>query len=230
MGNLINLVEDIRESREIEPTDRVLLFSPFCFDASIRDISGALTLGASLYVPEEEEILPGNLVKTVAQHGITNSVMTPSVLRTCTWEHLPDLKTIVLAGEAADASLIRTWGAGRKLINAYGPTEVTVCSTKRVYYDGQVPSGYSASVIGKPILNTKISILDDNDIPIRHGEVGEICITGPGVSRPGYLNLPELNAELFRDGSFGQCRSCKTGDLGRICPTERLIALDARLA
>ena len=135
-GSVFNLIDDIRHSREIEPSDRVLLFSPFCFDASIRDIGGALMLGASLYVPEEEEIQPGNLVKTIAQHGITNSVITPSVLRTCTWEHLPDLKTIVIAGEAADASLIRTWGAGRQLVNAYGPTEATVCSTKWVYYDG----------------------------------------------------------------------------------------------
>ncbi len=199
--NVFNLVDDIRESREIDPSDRVLLFSPFCFDASIRDINGALMLGASLYIPEEEEILPGNLVKTIALHGITNSVITPSVLRTCTLEHLPHLRTIVLAGEAADASLIRTWGAGRKLINAYGPTEATVCSTKRVYYDGQIPSGCSASVIGRPILNTTVSILSDHNIPVKHGEVGEICVTGPGVSRHGYLNMPQLNAERFRDSS-----------------------------
>ena len=215
-GNVFNLVDDIRQSREIEPSDRVLLFSPFCFDASIRDINGALMLGASMYIPEEEEILPGNLVKTIAHHGITNSVITPSVLRTCTLEHLPQLRTIVLAGEAADASLIRTWGAGRKLINAYGPTEATVCSTKRVYYDGQIPSGCSASVIGKPILNTTVSILGDHNIPVKHGEVGEICVTGPGVSRLGYLNMPRLNAERFKDSSFCQCRSYKTGDLGRI--------------
>ncbi|CAD6589326.1 MAG: hypothetical protein ASARMPREDX12_003724 [Alectoria sarmentosa] len=217
-GSVFNLVDDIRQSREIEPSDRVLLFSPFCFDASIRDINGALMLGASLYVPEEEEILPGNLMKTIGRHGITNSVITPSVLRICMLEHLPDFKTVVLAGEAADASLIRTWGAGRKLINAYGPTEATVCSTKRVYYDGQIPSGCSASVIGRPILNTTISILGDDEIPVMYGEVGEICVTGPGVSRHGYLNMPQLNAERFRDDSFGQYRSYKTGDLGRILP------------
>ena len=216
--SVFNLVNDIRQSHEIEPSDRVLLFSPFCFDASIRDITGALMLGASLYVPEEEEILPGNLMQTIAQHAITNSVITPSVLRACTWEDLPFFKTIVLAGEAADASLIRIWGAGRKLINAYGPTEATVCSTKRVYYDGQIPLEYSASVIGRPILNTLISIVDNNSIPIEDGEVGEICITGPGVSRSGYLNMPQLNAERFGDSPFCQYRSYKTGDLGKILP------------
>ena len=216
--SVFNLVNDIRQSHEIEPSDRVLLFSPFCFDASIRDITGALMLGASLYVPEEEEILPGNLMQTIAQHAVTNSVITPSVLRACTLEDLPFFKTIVLAGEAADASLIRTWGAGRKLINAYGPTEATVCSTKRVYYDGQIPLGYSASVIGRPILNTFISIVDENSFPIKDGEVGEICITGPGVSRSGYLDMPQLNAERFGDSPFCQYRSYKTGDLGKILP------------
>ena len=216
--SVFNLVDDIQQSHEIEPSDRVLLFSPFCFDASIRDITGALMLGASLYVPEEEEILPGNLIKTIAQQAITNSVVTPSVLRACTLEDLPLFKTIVLAGEAPDASLIRTWGAGRKLINAYGPTEATVCSTKRVYYDGQIPLGYSASVIGRPILNTIVSIIDDNGFPLKHGEVGEICITGPGVSRAGYLNMPQLNAERFGDSSFCHYRSYKTGDLGKILP------------
>ena len=216
--SVFNLVHDIRQTHEIEPSDRVLLFSPFCFDASIRDITGALMLGASLYVPEEEEILPGNLMQTIAQRAITNSVITPSVLRACTLEDLPFFKTIILAGEAADASLIRTWGAGRKLINAYGPTEATVCSTKRVYYDGQIPLGYSASVIGRPILNTLISIVDNNGFPIKDGEVGEICITGPGVSRSGYLNMPQLNAERFGDRPFCQYRSYKTGDLGKILP------------
>lgn len=226
-GNLFNLIDDIRQSREISRSDRVLLFSPLCFDASMGDITGALMLGASLYVPEEEEILPGNLMSTIAQHRISNSVITPSVLRTCTLEHLPDFKTLVLAGEASDESLIRIWGAGRKLINAYGPTEASVCSTKKVYFNGQTPSGCSAFVIGKPILNTTISILDDDNISLSHGEVGEICITGPGVSRNGYLNMPELNAERFADriGLCCQCRSYKTGDLGRILPNGEIECL-----
>ena len=78
--SLLDFVHDIRLSREIEFSDRVLLFSPLCFDASIRDINGSIMLGASLYVPEEEEILPGNLIRTIAQQRITNSVITPSVL------------------------------------------------------------------------------------------------------------------------------------------------------
>ena len=229
-GSVFNLVDDIRQSREIEPSDRVLLFSPFCFDASIRDINGALVLGASLYVPEEEEILPGNLVKTIAQHRITNSVITPSVLRTCTLEHLPDFKTIVLAGEAADASLIRTWGAGRKLINAYGPTEATVCSTKRVYYDGQIPSGCSASVIGNPILNTIISILDDDDIPVNMAKLARYALRGPESVALATSICHNSTLIVLEMTHFVSAVLTKPGTLEGFCPTERSSALDARLA
>ena len=225
-----NLIHEIRQSGEIEPSDRVLLFSPFYFDASIRDVTGALTLGASLYIPQVEEILPDNLINTIAQRGITNTVITPSVLRNCTLKDMPNLKTIVLAGEAADEALIRTWGAGRKLINAYGPTEATVYCAKQVYVNGQIPQGYSASVIGTPILNTTVSILDCNNNTIEHGQVGEICVTGPGVSLSGYLNMPELNAERFIDGLSCHYRSYKTGDLGRILSTGKIECLGRKEA
>ena len=182
-------------------------------------------LGASLYIPQEEEILPGNLLGTLAKQRITNSVITPSVLRSCTMEPLPYLRTIVLAGEAADESLIKIWGARRRLINAYGPTEATVCCTKKVYYDGEMMAGCSASSIGAPILNTTISIMDENDSPVKNGAVGEICVTGPGVSRRGYLNMPQLNAERFKESASRQYRSYKTGDLGRILSTGEIECL-----
>ena len=224
-SNVCSLITDIQQSREIESFDRVLLFSPFCFDASIRDIAGALMTGASLYVPREEEILPGNLLRTIAQRRITNSVITPSVLRTCTYEPLPHLRTLVVAGEASTQTLINIWGAGRRLINAYGPTEATVCSTKRVYYDGISPEGSPASSIGRPVLNTTISILDDEGVPVSHGAVGEICITGPGVSHRGYLNLPQLTAERFGYDNSRQFASYKTGDMGRILPCGEIESL-----
>ena len=224
-SNVGSLIADIQQSREIESFDRVLLFSPFCFDASIRDIAGALMTGASLYVPKEEEILPGNLLGTIARRKITNSVITPSVLRTCKYEPLPHLRILVVAGEASTQSLINIWGAGRRLINAYGPTEATVCSTKRIYYDGIIPERSPASSIGRPVLNTIISILDDEGVPVSHGAVGEICITGPGVSQRGYLNLPQLTAERFAYDDSRQCASYKTGDIGRILPCGEIESL-----
>ncbi|KAK4117248.1 amino acid adenylation, partial [Canariomyces notabilis] len=207
-GSIVNMADDTRQSQEITASDRVLLFSPFCFDASIRDIHGALLLGASLYVPDEDEIFPGNLVNTLRQHSITYAVITPSVLRACKPHDLPDLSTIVVAGEAVNRHLIREWGTGRVLINAYGPTEATVCSTKRIYHD---------VTIGTPILNTQVHILDDDSNPVPVGSVGEIYVHGLGVSQRGYLNLPEFNAKCFRDDFFSAPgRTYKTGDTGRM--------------
>lgn len=215
-GSIVNMADDTRQSQEITASDRVLLFSPFCFDASTRDIHGALLLGASLYVPEEDEILPGNLVDTLRQHSITYAVITPSVLRACKPDDLPALSTIVVAGEAASRDLIRKWGTGRILINAYGPTEATVFSTKRIYHDGWVPPKMPVTT-GTPILNTHIHILDDKWNPVPVGTVGEIYVHGPGVSQRGYLNLPGLNAECFRDDLFdAPGRTYRTGDSVRM--------------
>jgi non-ribosomal peptide synthetase component F len=107
-ANIIHLVNDIRQSREITCNDRVMVFSPFCFDATIRDISGALLNGASLYIPREEEVLPGNLVATLQAQKITNVAVTPSVLHLCQPQSLPFLKTIVTVGEQLSKDVIRT--------------------------------------------------------------------------------------------------------------------------
>ncbi|RKK66772.1 Linear gramicidin synthase subunit D [Fusarium oxysporum] len=227
--NILNMVEDIRHSQEIVTTDRVMLFAPFCFDASIRDIVGALSSGASLYIPEENEVLPDKLVQTLRQQRITYVVVTPSVLRACVAESLPSLRTIVVAGEMPHKDLIKTWGRGRILINAYGPTEATVCSSKRIYLDGCLPPNCPIS-IGRAILNTRIYILDNSGEAVGMGDVGEICVSGLGVSRRGYLNLPDRNAESFDDDLLHSCRRYKTGDIGRILPNGEIEILGRKEA
>ena len=67
--------------------------------------------------------------------------------------------------------------------------------------------------------------MDENDGPVKNGAVGEICVTGPGVSGRGYLNMPQLTAERFKESSSLQYRSYKSGDLGRILPTGEIECL-----
>ena len=212
-----NMALDQRQTQEITQADRVMVFSRFCFDASIRDIHGALLNGASLYIPEEEEVLPGRLVETLRDQGITYVILTPSVLRCCAIESLPDLRKLGIAGESADHGLIRKWGKGRLIINAYGPTEATVCCSKRFYTNGYIEDETPISV-GSPILNTEIHIIDPSGNPTTPGEIGEIYIQGPGVSRRGYLNLSAYTAERFSDNIISSNRGYKTGDLGRLLP------------
>ncbi|MBB4233418.1 amino acid adenylation domain-containing protein, partial [Rhizobium mongolense] len=104
-----------------------------------------------------------------------------------------------------------------KLINNYGPTEVTVVATSgRLFSDNVVPH------IGRPIANTRLYLLDGHGAPVPFGAVGELYIGGAGVAR-GYLNRPDLTAERFIASPFVEGdRLYKTGDLARYLPDGNL--------
>jgi acyl carrier protein len=99
------------------------------------------------------------------------------------------------------------------LWNLYGPTETAVYSAihKVTASDGTV-------LVGRPIDNTQIYILDAFQQHTPIGVPGEICIAGAGVAR-GYLNRPDLTAERFvKDPFVSGARMYRTGDLGRFRP------------
>ncbi|MCW7542144.1 AMP-binding protein, partial [Aquabacterium sp. A7-Y] len=117
--------------------------------------------------------------------------------------------------------LLSAWAApGRRLLNAYGPSEASVCASMQLCdaNDTEAPS------IGRPMVNTSLHILDARQRPAPIGVAGEIYIGGIGVAR-GYLGLPELTAERFIDDPFSPipgARLYKTGDLGRWRPDGRI--------
>ncbi|WP_284209615.1 AMP-binding protein, partial [Mesorhizobium tianshanense] len=104
-----------------------------------------------------------------------------------------------------------------KLINNYGPTELTVVATSgRLFSDSFVPH------IGRPIANTRLYLLDAHGAPVPFGAAGELYIGGAGVAR-GYLNRPELTAERFIASPFvAGDRLYRTGDLARYLPDGNL--------
>lgn len=183
----------------------------------MRDILGALLNGATLVIPRHDDILPGNVFDTFRKHHISYSVVTPSVLKVSHLEDLPELKKIAVAGEAVDHDVIQTWGAGRKLFNAYGLTESTVCCAVKVYENGKIEPD-SPVTIGKPTQNMGLYILTDDLKPVIPGETGEIFIGGLGVSRRGYLHHPDLNQTKFIQNPYGEGILLKSGDLGRLTP------------
>ncbi|OTA21090.1 Amino acid adenylation [Xenorhabdus beddingii] len=215
---LCNLITTQQDTLAITPDSRILQFASNSFDACIWECYMALLAGASLYLAKRDNLLPGSVLSDYLEtHAITHALLSPTVLATL--DALPaTLQTLLVGGEACPPTLVNRWAQGRQMINAYGPTEATVCAT---CYSCESQGDYDqAPPIGHPIANTQIYILDIYGQPVPPEVVGEIYIAGVGLAR-GYLNRPELTAERFISNPFSSAphsRMYKTGDLGRWRP------------
>ncbi|MBA4602106.1 non-ribosomal peptide synthetase [Thermoactinomyces mirandus] len=204
--NLCNLVL-IAKPYGIHENTRVLQFASVSFDASVAEVFPTLVTGATLYL-EEKMVLLNQLVQYLREKRISNVTLPPSVLKSVSYGELPDLKTIISAGETCSPDLVNKWGAGRTFINAYGPTEATVCATIAKYHDS-----VSETSIGKPFFNQQVYIVNKHHQLQPIGVPGELCISGAGLAR-GYWNLPDLTADKFVDNPFVPgTKMYRTGDL-----------------
>ena len=209
-----NLAEAQKEIFGLNAESQVLQFASMSFDASVSEIFSALAAGASLSVHGREALRPGNdLVQRLREDQITTVTLPPSVLSALGEVELNNLETVIAAGEACPAEIVDRWAEGRRFLNAYGPTEATVCASV-----GEGRSGAEEKPgIGRPIKNTRLYILDDQLNPAPVGVPGELYIAGVGLAR-GYLGRPELTAERFNPDLFnaeGGGRLYRTGDVVR---------------
>ncbi|NES43565.1 amino acid adenylation domain-containing protein, partial [Moorena sp. SIO2C4] len=214
---LCNLVTVQIQAFQVNSNSRVLQFASLSFDASIWEIVMALGSGASLYMGSRDTLMPGvGMSQWLHNNKITHITIPPSALAVMPTEELPSLKTIVVAGEACPPELISYWSVGRQFVNAYGPSESTVCATM-----AECSPEYPVPPIGRPIANTQIYILDSNLQPVPIGVPGEIYIGGVGLAR-GYLNRENLTNQRFIPNPFEDSKIknqnsklYKTGDNGR---------------
>ena len=214
-----NLAQVQTEAFAVTPTSQILQFASPSFDACSWEVLMALTNGASLHLADREELMPGEpLAKLLSEREITHATLPPTALAALSGvsrHDFPSLSTLVVAGEACPPALARRWCQGRQFVNAYGPTEATVCATMQ--YVDSACAGLPHLPIGQPIANARVYVLDPWGDPAPVGVAGEIHIGGVGVAR-GYLNKPELTRERFvRDPYSDQpgARMYRTGDLGR---------------
>ncbi len=227
-GGLANTVAALQRGWEVTAGDRILEFAGPMFDASIVDIFLALVSGAPLVIAPQEIILhPERFLLLLQQEKVTVATLPPAYLSALGEVDLMPLRLLITAGEAANPVDAAYHVRRVDYVNAYGPTEASVCAA---YFKVKAGSGFRAErvPIGKPIDHTLIRILDEDLQPLPLGAAGELCIGGVGLAR-GYLNRPELTADRFIADPFLEGgRLYRTGDLGRLLPDGNLEFLGRR--
>ena len=209
-SGLTNLTEHKINICDVHPGDCVLQFFSLSFDASIPEIIMGLGCGAKLCLAKSESLLPGaGLLQLLRDNAVTHITITPSALSLLPTEDLPNLRMILVGGEAPSPELIVRWSKGRRFINAYGPTEVTVNASMVL-----CGNGHPLLPTIRPSANKQLYILDSYLQPVPIGVIGELYIGGVGVAR-GYLNRPDLTAERFVPNPFGQSTPPPTPPLAK---------------
>lgn len=213
-AGLANMSNEQLRIFQIQPDDRILQLSPICFDASIFEIALALRVGATLcLIPRQNALVGVSLFHFLKKYRVTCVTIVPSVLKLLPTEDLPDLKTIISAGEACTSELVDQWAKeGRRFFNAYGPTEATVWATIE-----ECRHGAGKPAIGVPINNTFAYILDEHMQEVPVGSEGELYLGGIHVAR-GYWNNRGLTEACFLPNPFRQDGApClyKTGDVAQ---------------
>ncbi|MGC4013166.1 MAG: amino acid adenylation domain-containing protein [Luteolibacter sp.] len=213
-GALANFLLSMLEEPGLKAGDRLAALTTVSFDISALEIHLPLLAGAVI------DLIPGHLARDGAAlrsyleaHPPTVLQATPATWRmliAAGWQGSPGLK-ILCGGEALDAPLARQLTAlGHEVWNLYGPTETTVWSTL-----WKVPSGADRILIGRPIANTSVHVVDEAGHPVPPGVSGMLFIGGAGLAE-GYWNRPELTAKKFI--TRVNERLYDTGDLARWMP------------
>ncbi len=234
--NVVRLFQSTKEWFDFESSDVWSLFHSYAFDFSVWEIWGALLNGGRLVVvPHAISRSPEDFAALVKQNGVTVLNQTPSAFR-----HLipylistlpPErsaLRWVIFGGEALELASLQPWfdcygDQPAQLINMYGITETTVHVTYRPITQADIELKVG-SVVGRPIPDLKVYVLDAHQQLQPPGIPGEIYVGGAGVAN-GYLHRPELTAARFVADSFSgdpRAKLYRSGDLARWLPNGEL--------
>ena len=218
-GAVVNLLVDMAKKPGCGSEERLLAVTTLSFDIAVVELFLPLTVGAQTVIAGREAVTDGQLLMTLFnKHDVTLMQATP-----VTWQLLVDAGwpgkrgfRAFCGGEPFPVSLARDLiGRCAAVWNLYGPTETTVYSTRQQLTDPTAPI-----LIGEPLENTQLYVVDEQAQQVPFGVVGELYIGGHGVAN-GYLDRPELNAQRFLRDPFSEApgaRVYRTGDLVRQLP------------
>ena len=229
--NVVRLMRATEQWYHFNQRDVWTFFHSCAFDFSVWELWGALLYGGHVVVvPYLTSRSPKEFYKLLVDEGVTVLNQTPSAFKLLmeaesgSGTEIPlALRYVIFGGEALEMRSLKPWfdrhgDQQPRLINMYGITETTVHVTYRPISSADVTSG---SVIGVPIPDLQVYILDAQQQPVPIGVAGEIYVGGAGVSR-GYLNRKELTSERFLPDFFThKPDGClyRSGDLARYLPT-----------
>lgn len=227
--NVVRLFQATWNWYKFDDLDVWTMFHSYAFDFSVWEIWGALFYGGRVViVPYLVSRSPEAFYRLLHDEGVTVLNQTPSAFRQLIQAeesvgvHDLALRYVIFGGEALEMQSLKPWYErhGDKkplLVNMYGITETTVHVTYRPLSMTDTAGG---SVIGSPIPDLQLYIVDQHRQPVPIGVAGEMYVGGAGVAR-GYLGRPELTSERFIPDPFSSrpgARLYKTGDLARFLP------------
>jgi len=215
-GGVVNFLSSMARQPGLTADDVLVAVTTLSFDIAVLELYLPLIVGGKCVIATRDVASDGQMLLALLESSdATVMQATPATWRlliAAGWKGSERFK-VLCGGEAMPHDLIgELISRAGSVWNMYGPTETTVWSTCYQLTDADAPA-----LIGKPIDNTQIYILDERMNPVPAGVYGEIYIGGSGVTR-GYLDRPELTAERFIDDPFSEKAGAKlylTGDLGR---------------
>lgn len=213
--NVLNYVHAFKKEFHLTSSDCILQNSVCTFDIFVEEVFPILLCGGTLAIPDENTKGDINeLIKFMEKTNVSIASAFPYFMIELNKKKIPkSLRLLISGGDVLRKEYVNNLINQIDIYNTYGPTETTVCAT---YYRCDLESftKYPSIPIGKPISGVNIYLLDENQNFVLPGEIGEICISGKGVSM-GYLKKTEETKKNFVPDPFMQNQTMyKSGDLG----------------
>ena len=230
--NLNNFISSFKKlfDYSVNSDDICLATTSISFDVSIWEFFFTLLNGATLYLYKNDTIEDiFDFCQTLHDKKITMAYLPPNILNEVyqilsKYENV-DLQKILVGVEPIKISTISKYyslNPNMKIVNGYGPTETTICSTAFVVDNIDYPK-YHILPIGKPLHNLNAYVLDKDLNPVPFDVPGELYISGPNVTK-GYLNNKELTDEKFIKCPFQKSEIMySTGDVVKIMPDKNIL-------